>query len=376
MRENSVEIGILTFHCSDNFGAMLQAYGLKRCLQDSGMKNHIIRYEPFYMTGRHWFLPYLPRTGQGRWWCLWNMWNGFKGNMGRRKEFCAQRANMRFFRKRYLLEKGQRKLRFARDLEKLPYQYYVVGSDQIWNPEITCGLRRVYFGAFRNRCKKKTIAYAASLGGIALDSEYDEEFAGLINFVDAVSMREEGAIPYVKRFFKGEIMAVVDPVFLLEEEEWHKVEKKPDKKDYIFTYITEENQELADYVKRLSQETGLSVVELQTGDLGTGGGFDTDLTAGPAEFLGYIHYASYVVTNSFHAAAFSIIFQKRFLVFAHSRRGARLQNILKIHGLEDRMCVCGCDGDIDGDVDWQKVRGRREDVVKKSREYLLGNLAV
>ena len=52
-RENG-DVGIVTFHCSDNYGAMLQAYGLKRFLRDNDIAADIVRYEPPYMTGRHW----------------------------------------------------------------------------------------------------------------------------------------------------------------------------------------------------------------------------------------------------------------------------------------------------------------------------------
>ena len=53
----------LTFHCSDNYGAMLQAYGLKEGLRKKGIKAEIIRYEPPFMTGRHWWIPYIPSGG-------------------------------------------------------------------------------------------------------------------------------------------------------------------------------------------------------------------------------------------------------------------------------------------------------------------------
>ena len=60
--QNNV-VGIITFHCSDNYGAMLQAYGLKEGLRKKGIKAEIIRYEPPFMTGRHWWIPYIPSGG-------------------------------------------------------------------------------------------------------------------------------------------------------------------------------------------------------------------------------------------------------------------------------------------------------------------------
>ena len=191
-----------------------------------------------------------------------------------------------------------------------------------------------------------------------------------------MSVREEAAIPYVKRFCKGEVTAVLDPVFFLPKETWQKMERAPEKKGYIFVYITEKNQELTDYVKKLSKETGLPVIETRTGRLGADDSFQVDYTTGPAEFLGYIHHADYVVTNSFHGIAFSIIFRKRFLAFLHRSLGARIRNILKLHGLEGRICEEGNEPEMEGGVDWDAVAARTEELTRDSGRFLLEHLSV
>ena len=111
MSRRKAEVGIITFHCSNNYGAMLQAYGLKRFLCDSGIPAEIVRYEPPYMTGRHWWIPYAPIQGlKGRIWGLFHMWNGFRAHMRVKEQFSRQRANMNRFRQEYLIEKEQPKL--------------------------------------------------------------------------------------------------------------------------------------------------------------------------------------------------------------------------------------------------------------------------
>lgn len=131
---------------------------------------------------------------------------------------------------------------------------------------------------------------------------------------------------------------------------------------------------MEDYAKKLSLEKHLPVIEVCAGLQGRDQGFQTDVTAGPAEFLGYIHHAEYVVTNSFHAVAFSIIYRKKFLAFAHSSLSARLQNILQIHGLENKICRDGDIKDIDLRVDWEEVDRRTAEAVKESGDFLLENL--
>ncbi len=93
-----------------------------------------------------------------------------------------------------------------------------------------------------------------------------------------------------------------------------------------------------------------------------------------SEFLGYIHHADYVVSNSFHAAAFCIIYEKQFLAFVHSNLGARLRNIIEIHGLQGRLCDENEISDINASVDWSEVRRRTREYVKASGEFLLKNI--
>ncbi len=375
MDRTGSKAGILTFHCADNFGAMLQAYGLKTYLCNNGIQTDVIRYEPPFMTGRHWMIRYDP----GRWKkgirkAAGYLRRDFRIQWKGRKTFWARRKNMLSFRETYLVDTGCPKLLFCHRLKMLSYEYYIVGSDQIWNPELTYGLRKAYFGAFQGRKKKKVISYAASLGGASLAAEYDEDFSRFIKYVDAVSVREEEAVPYVKRFYAGDVTAVSDPVFLLRKEEWRKLEILPQRQGYILVYVTQRNQDLYDYVRRLSQEKGLSVVELSVDRLTAQSRPSVDFTAGPSEFLGYMAQAEYVVSNSFHAIAFSIIYEKKFLAFTHSSRGARIENILRIHGLEDRLWGNGMAAEIDSPVDWKAVKRKTGEYAGRSGEFLINRL--
>ena len=93
-------------------------------------------------------------------------------------------------------------------------------------------------------------------------------------------------------------------------------------------------------------------------------------TIGPAEFLGYVDKADYVITNSFHVTAFSIIFQKSFLVFLHKTKGLRLLSVLKLHGLEDRIWKNGKEGQIDDVIDWDTVMKKNQRQKEKAEKYL------
>lgn len=369
------EVGILTFHCSDNFGAMLQAYALKRRLRAEGAAADIVRYEPPFLTGRHWLIPYLPAEGP-RGWLRSAAYavSGMLRNLRSIRSFTARRSSMRRFRMEYLVDRNQPRILFLPGLKKLSYRCYVVGSDQIWNPDITFGLRRAYFGDFEARNKERTVAYAASLGGGALPVRYERRFAELVRRLDAVSVREAGAVSCVRRFFPGTVTAVTDPVFFLKKQEWKKAERLPGRENYILVCVTETNRAMAEYVHGLSRETGLSVLELRAGMAESGGRFPADAAAGPAEFLGYVDCARYVVTNSFHAAAFSVLYEKQFLVFAHSRVNERIVSLLALCGLEERLCREE-GGDITAPVDWPAVRARTAAAADRSLAFLCSSIA-
>lgn len=377
MNRNEMDIGILTFHCSDNFGAMLQAYGLKQALCSRGLRAGIVRYEPPFLTGRHWFFPYMPPRGIRE--CLmsavflcFRVWT----HLHAPREFFLRRKNMRRFRMEYLVDKDSPRSLFLAGLRKLPCRCYIVGSDQIWNPEITFGLRKAYFGAFKSERKKRVIAYAASLGGTSLAPQYDRAFSSLLRHLDAVSVREEEAVPYIRRFWAGDVTAVLDPVFLLGCKEWERIETLPVQEKYILVFYTEPNRFLLSCAQELSRRTGLPVVELRIDLSDMAAPFTVVSTAGPAEFLGYVHRADYVLTSSFHAVAFSILFEKKFLAFAHSRLNARLQSVLRLHGLEERLCKGETDSAaIDAPVDWGAVRERTRQAVEKSEAFLFQSIA-
>lgn len=365
-------VGILTFHCADNYGAMLQAYGLKRFLEERGITVDIVPYEPPFMTGRHWWIPYIPACSFLK--ILCRGWNGWKRNIMLGKDFFRQRTNMRRFRKKYLIRAGQKRLFFKSQLRKLQYQCYIVGSDQIWNPDITLGLRKVYFGAFGSRRKKKVIAYAASLGGDCLSEKYDRKFSELLRHVNVISVRERAAIPYIKQFCRKKVCVMPDPVFLLKENEWKKIEKIPDRENFIFVYMTEFNSELVHYVKVLAKQKKLGIVQIKGGLEINLPNVIADRIAGPAEFLGYVHKADYIVTNSFHGVAFSIIYQKKFLVFQHSSLGERINNILTVYDMQDRVYRKGENIEIERDIEWERIREHTEDNVRKAENFLLRHI--
>lgn len=93
-----MKVGILTFHCVDNFGAMLQAYALKTFLMNNDINAEIVRYEPFWLTGRYKLFPFV--ISKNIFSSIYWSFKGFKKNLSKGKNFKIQRKNMKKFRKK------------------------------------------------------------------------------------------------------------------------------------------------------------------------------------------------------------------------------------------------------------------------------------
>lgn len=372
------KVGILTFHCSDNFGAMLQAYGLLTRLRKEGFDAFIVNYAPAFLTGRDWFLPYFPAKSPGRRLDVF-LW-GLKRNLLAGRTWRARRRLMAGFRTAHLTGKD-RPIRSIRGLARVKADLLIVGSDQIWNPALTFGLRAAYFGAFQNSRVRKTVAYAASFGADTLPKGAEPEFEKLLASVHRVSMREKAAAEYVSARFGRKAVHVVDPVFLLSGEEWRAVAKHPqgdlEKGGFLFYYETEPCEPLRQAAARLSREKGLAVIALSANENRWGRWpFCGVWAAGPAEFLGWLSAAEYVFTNSFHGLAFSILLHKPFYICNHGTVGARIKSLLETTGLTGRMAAGGYAPDIDGPINWTEVETLLQAHRQQSVEFLLQSLRV
>lgn len=367
------KIGVLTFHCSDNFGAMLQAYGLLTRLKKEGFDPFIVNYAPPFLTGREWLFPYCPaknlreRAGISL--------GLLKRNITAGRDWWTRKRLMREFRTTNLTG-GSRAIRWVWALLQVEADLLIVGSDQIWNPDITFGLRAAYFGAFQNNRIRKTIAYAASFGAASLPKEAEPEFSRLLASVQDISMREKGAAEYVETRFGRKAAHVVDPVFLLDGEEWRAVEDRRLEGGFILYYETECCEPLREAAARLAREKGLKVIGLSANGGGYGSWpFQKVWAAGPAQFLGYVSAADYVFTNSFHGLAFSILLHKPFYICNHSTVGARLESLLESTGLTGRMAAQGYAPDLDEQINWTEVdqllRTHRERSIEFLRQSLM-----
>lgn len=322
-----MKIGIVTFHCVYNYGAVLQAYALQRHLLSKGNDVYIVDYRPEELTCQYVLNPFGKKLGLKKRLSLLvaHKWRALK--------------NLRFnnFIKSMLITTNKIYVNDS-DFVKNPMDFdiYICGSDQVWNPEIFAGeIKKPYFLNWKMGADVKKIAYAASFGSDFIKEKNAKPIGQLLNNIDFISVRENSAVSLIKHNYGIDAMQVLDPVFLLSSEEWLQHCKVDHKKDrYMLTYMLTRGERLV--AAKLAYKMGLRLVALDRfwGKMKPPGG---DLAPGPLEFLGLFNSAECVVTNSFHGTAFSIIFKKPFLSFCRGPRHGRVKNLLASFGLESQM---------------------------------------
>lgn len=327
------KIGILTFCWADDFGGLLQGYALKEFLESNNIgKAEIIPYTTAGLRGRYWIIPYRQRNKDYS-----SKLGSISKKIRNKYRFLPSKLmrmnKMNSFRRTHLTKSGMSSRAVKRKKIK-SYDIFVLGSDQIWNPEITCGLDPIYFGELSKREDAMVIAYAASIGKAELDKEFDHTFQKLIRNVDVISVREFSSIPYVQKQSGRKVQYMPDPVLLISRQKWEKLAKLPKEKDYLLLYYTEYNEQLIKEAISHAHTFGLSIVCLNPIEIAEDD-FLIRFGIGPAEFLGYIMNASYIFTNSFHATVFSLIFKKKFRCIAHKNLGSRTNDLFIECGIDN-----------------------------------------
>lgn len=316
-------IGILTFQFAHNYGAALQAYATKTFLSNCGYDANIIDYYPERMV------------------------EGYDINPFHKKGVVCLIAAYEYFRKKYQSElfdefknsvlgciSPLRKDELANKV--LKYGAVICGSDQIWNTDLTFN-DAAYFLNFVPKDVKK-IGYGVSMGKNQQTPVLSRFADKYIQDFDALSFREKKGAELIKNMMGLNFPVVVDPVFLLSQVEWKKLERKPkniNSDKFILYYALEENSDLIKATKELSHREQIPIYSIHPlcSKSKVGG---TQLSCvGPREFLWLIDHAVYVCSNSFHATAFSMIFAKKAICVAHGKLGDRNRQLFALAGFSE-----------------------------------------
>lgn len=260
------------------------------------------------------------------------------------------------------------------------FDIFVTGSDQVWRP---CVVQDPYVLSFVK--DKRKISYASSISQTVLSEAYGKYMRRNLSTYYAISVREIQAKQYLEGILKSEVEWVCDPVLLLDREEWLDKCKgvvRQCRKPYVFSYVLGNMRETRRICNKIAQRKGLTQVvfphvegRFRLADINWGD--EKIFSAGVTEFLALIRDADLIVTDSFHAAVFSIIFEKQFFVLPRKNRvedgdmSSRLTSFLRMVGLENRLILKP--GEIKNSpcIDYSNLKNEYYDRIKKSRDWLI-----
>lgn len=327
------KVGILTFHSSYNYGSMLQAYALQQVIIHMGCICNIINfrtsrqrefYKPPFMQGRVWgrikrmlkYMPYIVPL------------------LKKQSLFEA------FMSEKFILT--NKEYMTLEDLAsgKFDFDYYISGSDQIWNTACF-DFDWAYFLPFVNKGKK--ISYAPSMGSNpekSFDCKLSSKIETLLSQYSAISVREKGTAFLLKKITNQNYPVMLDPTLLLDSSYWNNIagDQPLVSYKYIYFYAPWFNEIVFEKAKELAKHLNLKIIVSQVYNDNGNNWIDDNifipyLAVGPIEFLNLCKFADFTIGMSFHLAVFSILLHTPFYII-NGMNDNRVKDLLELTDLE------------------------------------------
>lgn len=322
------KIFIVTFQNAYNYGAVLQCYALQQILMKKTNKDvKVLNYDNVIISNVHsTFYKPLGSMKLLKW-----IKSFIKGIMYIMQTFPRNKKFKKFIKENInLTEKLTKEQIINKKYDSSTI--FVAGSDQIWNTNITNGYDSIYTLDFAPKNKK--ISYAASIGLEQINSECIDKFRNSLKNFSDVSVREKTAKEILQKIIDKCIDVVLDPTLLLSKNEWEsEISSNFYFKDYIFVYMPD--NECINLAKNVQKQTGKKIIYIDKKNLFSKNSYNA-VSSDPFDFINYIKNADLIITTSFHATIFSIIFNKMFWVIIPKKVGSRILDLLKMLNLENR----------------------------------------
>ena len=360
----ALDIKIVTCHDVYNFGASLQVYALQTYLERMGHHVQVVDYKPSYQPPRNTRLFAIDRSK--------NKLVGFAQmlyRLPRRLFHIGRNRKFRHFTK-YCLHLTSECYDKQRLLSaEIDADVFIAGSDQIWNCMYPTGRDTVFYLAFVKTDARK-VAYAPSISINHIEPRWESIYQQYLPDFDFVSVREKSSLPFLKSMGCEYAEVVCDPVLLFSAQEWNGLFPPCSlvKGQYVLVYDFDDNRQIAAIAKAIAKAERLKIINISIDTLsGLGTKFRN---IGPKEFLSLLWGASFVVSSSYHATLFSLLFHKRFCVVRRDLGiNLRLEDLVDDYGLGDRI-VSEYHSSLLDEIDYQQVDTKMQALTASSKDYL------
>ena len=334
---------VCTITCHDvyNHGASLQAYALMMYLKKGGHHVEIIDYKPDYLSNHYklfsidspkWKLNFITKF----------MYLTLK--LPLRIIALQRKKSFDNFTSEYLNLTNTRYSSNEELKDNLPIaDAFICGSDQIWNTLHKNGKDPAFYLDFVPDDKIK-LAYAASFATDTISDENKPMIREKVNRLDGIGVREKSGVNILKTLNIDHSVNVIDPVLLLSKEEWNDLGEKKFKEKYILIYDFDNSKVIKNLALEIAKEKGYVIYSINPGKVNYANKYFK--YAGPETFISLIRDASFVISNSFHAAVFSVIYKKNFAIVNREEAiNTRMRDFLDDLKIKDRLITGSYDID-------------------------------
>lgn len=320
------KIGICTlYYRNRNYGANLQAYALRIVLESIGNETEIVSY--YNYTKLHWIISAIKQKIK-------------------KKDCIADKIAIRNAAvDKFSQAIPHSKLYYSNTINRAndAYDCFITGSDQVWNPDWINRYLTLEF-VTPDKC---TASYAASTGKIVLNNAQRKKLKCALEHIQYISIRDKDSIPALQELTDKRITWVQDPTMLLTAKDWDKIcSERLIPENYLFCYFLGDNENLRKVAREYADAKNLKIVTLpflnaSYRKIDVGFGDYTLYDVSPTDFLSLVKYASFILTDSFHATVFSHIYERPFAVSGQEKNemGCRMKSLTDLFETSDRYFV-------------------------------------
>lgn len=354
------KIGIVTLCGNNNYGNKLQNYALQYVLENKGYTVESIWNSDVDIKGIKGYTKKIYHLLKKS---IKNKKNFFELELKREKKF-------KKFSKEFI-KYSEYKLTSKKKCFEIgdKYDYFIVGSDQVWNYNDP-NFSDIYFLKF-SRDINKNISYAASFGLDSIPKDKEIIYKEGLKNIKNISVREKNGKDFLDKIGFNNAKYVLDPTLLIEKEKWEECFKLKDNNDekFIFIYFLSKNEEFNNELRNYAKEKNLNVIDI----------FEyskKSYISDPIDFLNYIKNAELIITDSFHSTIFSILFRKKFIVIDRKSSNknitnSRMNNLLEILNLKNRKYENGKSIDYYRNLEYANdIDEKLEQLRNESQEFL------
>jgi len=350
-----MKTGILSMQRVNNYGSFFQALSLKSILEEMGNTVEFIDIKQGTVYSGNEFKDRGTKD-----------WNNqeFVDFRKKRNEIISEYA------KNYLGLKEEKNF-------KNDYDFAIIGSDEVFNciGNGDIGFTTQLFG---ENVSNHTITYAASCGHTNYDQVEQYNIQGdikkALDCLENISVRDKNTYDFVKKISGKEALENLDPVFIYNFDNYIPKEEFKEK-DYIIIYSYDYrlcNEKEVKCIKEFAAKNNLKTIGLGLYQPWC----DENINVTPFELLQYFKNASYVITDTFHGAVFSIKYNRKFVGISRSSNCYKFNDLLSRFNLDSQNItnIEELEKVIQNKIDYERINKWISEQTEKSREYLKSEL--